>query len=436
MKLRGRTLFGSGIISLGVVALMTPGFIALAQETSSTVQAVAEPVAVRVDPDQTDIDPNIKDEVDRIQQDVRVKQESVRVLNGLIAQYENRLEQQTTAGVTLKAQLELLDQGIQLKTLEQQRAQEELDRLRLEQERLTIQLESTDATLTLRRALLEETLANMARQDDASPLLSLLGEGSLSAYVSRRGEWRSLQRDLTEATVSVSDAKKRLEAQKEETRLALIAEQAQQDAVRSAKEDLEEEREAKTSLVAQTQNREDEYQRILNDLRRTQQDESDDMYALRTRLQGTIESSDETLAEGNVLLDWPFELKRGISAHFHDRTYPFRNLFEHPGVDLPTPVGTPIHAAAGGYVAWNRTGKQYGNYVMIIHPSGIATVYAHLSAFAVRPDTYVDRGDIIGYSGGRPGDPGAGLSTGPHLHFEVRQDGIPVNPEPFLPERL
>jgi murein DD-endopeptidase MepM/ murein hydrolase activator NlpD len=122
-----------------------------------------------------------------------------------------------------------------------------------------------------------------------------------------------------------------------------------------------------------------------------------------------------------------------ISTYFHDPTYPFRKLFEHPGVDLPTPVGTPVKAAAGGYVAFTRTGSQYGNYIMVVHPGGVATIYAHLSKFNVRSDTYVDRGQVIGYSGGRPGDQGAGLSTGPHLHFEVRQDGIPVDPLPFLP---
>lgn len=70
---------------------------------------------------------------------------------------------------------------------------------------------------------------------------------------------------------------------------------------------------------------------------------------------------------------------------------------------------------------------------MIIHPGGVATVYAHLRGFNVQGDTYVERGDVIGFSGGRPGDRGAGLSTGPHLHFEVRQNGIPTNPRQFLP---
>ena len=95
-----------------------------------------------------------------------------------------------------------------------------------------------------------------------------------------------------------------------------------------------------------------------------------------------------------------------------------------------------MRAAAGGYVAWTRTGNQYGNYIMLVHAGGVATVYAHLSRFGVRPETYVERGQIIGYSGGRPGDQGAGLSTGPHLLFEVRQGGIPVNPENFLPELM
>ncbi|MDP3794209.1 MAG: peptidoglycan DD-metalloendopeptidase family protein, partial [Candidatus Uhrbacteria bacterium] len=208
--------------------------------------------------------------------------------------------------------------------------------------------------------------------------------------------------------------------------------QNQKQALQKEQDGLEGDRSAKVSLITETQNKDEEFQRILHELRQEQQSTADRLANLQDRLKDKLDSIDTALARGDVLLNWPLRALKGISAHFHDPTYPFRRLFEHPGVDVPTGVGTPVRAAAGGYVAWNKRGKQYGNYVMLVHPGGIATVYAHLTRFGASPDSYVERGDIIGYSGGRPGDPGAGLSTGPHLHFEVRQNGIPVNPENFL----
>ena len=71
---------------------------------------------------------------------------------------------------------------------------------------------------------------------------------------------------------------------------------------------------------------------------------------------------------------------------------------------------------------------------MIIHGDGLATVYGHVSAVYVTPDQYVTQGQAIGRSGGMPGGIGSGpFTTGPHLHFEVRLNGLPVDPEKYLP---
>jgi murein DD-endopeptidase MepM/ murein hydrolase activator NlpD len=99
----------------------------------------------------------------------------------------------------------------------------------------------------------------------------------------------------------------------------------------------------------------------------------------------------------------------------------------HDGVDFPEPYGTPVGAAGVGtvvFAGWNAGG--YGNLIVIQHRLGYQTWYAHLSSFSVRQGQAVAGGVRIGEVGA------TGHATGPHLHFEVRHNGIPINPVPYL----
>ena len=98
----------------------------------------------------------------------------------------------------------------------------------------------------------------------------------------------------------------------------------------------------------------------------------------------------------------------------------------HPGIDIGAGTGTPIKAAASGRVIISGYSGGYGNLIVIDHGNGIATAYAHQSSLAASAGQQVGQGQVIGYVGS------TGFSTGPHLHFEVRVNGTPVDPLGYL----
>src|SRR3954447_5469150 len=138
--------------------------------------------------------------------------------------------------------------------------------------------------------------------------------------------------------------------------------------------------------------------------------------ALRGRSRG-VSSSNPT---------GPIRLLRPVAGAMGDG-FGYPGGRRHDGIDFPEPAGTAVGAAGRGTVAfagWNSGG--YGNLVVIQHRLGYQTWYAHLSSFAVSQGSAVAGGVMVGRVGT------TGRSTGPHLHFELRHDGVPINPLPYL----
>lgn len=112
-----------------------------------------------------------------------------------------------------------------------------------------------------------------------------------------------------------------------------------------------------------------------------------------------------------------------ITSGFGYRYHPILHSTRlHTGVDIAAPIGTPIAAAGGGEVIWAGWRGGYGNAVIIDHGHGRATLYGHMSRLGVRAGQVVSRRQLIGYVGS------TGMSTGPHLHFELRVNGVPRSP--------
>ena len=122
---------------------------------------------------------------------------------------------------------------------------------------------------------------------------------------------------------------------------------------------------------------------------------------------------------------WPVEGQ--VTASFGERIDPFNGEGAfHSGVDISAIVGSAVIAPADGSVTFADYLGGYGRTIMVDHGHGISTRYGHLSSFAVTAGQYVHRGDTIGYVGT------SGRTTGPHLHYEVRINDVPVNPYKYL----
>lgn len=118
-----------------------------------------------------------------------------------------------------------------------------------------------------------------------------------------------------------------------------------------------------------------------------------------------------------------------LTSSYGMRTHPvLGGRRQHSGIDLAAPTGTPVYATADGIVGRADWFSSYGLFVSVSHGAAMETRFAHLSRLAVAAGDNVKKGDLIGYVGS------TGRSTGPHLHYEVRVDGLAVNPIPYMVE--
>ncbi|WP_292268023.1 M23 family metallopeptidase [Butyricimonas sp.] len=134
----------------------------------------------------------------------------------------------------------------------------------------------------------------------------------------------------------------------------------------------------------------------------------------------------EMLASIPAILPVSLKEAHQVSSSYGYRMHPiYKTMKFHAGMDFTGAIGTPIYATGNGLVVESQFDKGYGRHVIIDHGFSYKTMYAHLEKIVVKKGQTVKRGDVIGYLGN------TGLSTGPHLHYEVRKNEKPVDPINF-----
>lgn len=367
-----------------------------------------------------------------LEQQIKTKQDTIKQLESQINNYKKSITEKQKESTTLKNQLGLLDAQISKAELDLQLVTAQISQLELEIKVLSGDITAKNERISRQQDLLAGLVRALHQEDKRDYLYILLSEPSFSRFFNQVFYLGELNNQLDQSVRAIESARDDVQeqhditARKKELLKNLQASLEQKRAV------LDDQKKSKDILLRETKSSEIKFKTLLAQLRGEYARTDREVLDLNRKLREKLLAHGDVNEQGILVLSWPIVVTKGISTYFRDSSYPFRYLFEHPGIDLPTKVGTPVAVAAPGVIAWVRTTRFYGNNIMIAHRDNVNTIYAHLSKFNVKEGDYVKRGDIIGYSGGAPGMQGAGLSTGPHLHFETRENGLPVDPMRYL----
>jgi murein DD-endopeptidase MepM/ murein hydrolase activator NlpD len=294
----------------------------------------------------------------------------------------------------------------------------------------TVQLRAAQSSLKLHDDLLKRRLVDVYEHGEGGYLAVLLASQSFSDFVERWQDLRLLiqanQREVRErkaAERKVAYAQAALQAvqeQLDEESNAQMRARSQLDALAGERRNLvaiaESQRRHVASQYAQMEALSGAQEAELE--REIQQYEAEQAALARAR--GIVGTQ---TAPG--ILSWP--VTGPITSGFGYRQNPFGGGMEfHQGLDIAAPMGTTVTAAASGTVISAGWYGGYGNFILIDDGGGMATGYAHLSQMFVGAGQKVQKGQAIGAVGS------TGMSTGPHLHFEVRIGGKPVDPAAYL----
>lgn len=443
MRNKKQQLFYKVSVTTAVVALLV-GAPALANRLDDDVYD-------QIVQDEINKDGNLKE----LNSEIEEKADQVRDLEERIQTYEENIRQKQREELTLQSHISVIEDKIDSTNEEISKAEVELEVFQLEIEALQAQITQANERIENQKGDLAAIMRQSYIDGDKSAVDITFGNENFSDFYSDVEYNTRVGNTLQDTLENVRETKAEMEVKQgelNEKKAELAKQKADLEINRSS---LEDESVYKEQLIAELEEDEDKFRALTEQVQQEKAQIDGQISSLQTKYQSQLnaireeiakrlddddESNDELTPEEQAIFDstdgfaWPITT-RTISCGFKCSGYPFARWFEHSGLDLPIAYGSPLYASNSGYVTIARfDGSANYAYIMIVHNDGLASVYGHVSCVTVAVDQYVSKGEQIGCTGGSPGTPGAGAySTGAHLHFEIRQDGIPVDPLNYLP---
>lgn len=373
--------------------------------------------------------------IEELRAELRAKKGQLESLEKRINEFKGNVQLKKKEARTLEGQISIIEDNIQELELSIDKTVAEIDKTGTEIEEVSAEITEREQEMARQKTILAEyirQLYNVEQQSSVTVFLKyqtfsdMVTEASTFEELQSRGQEtldriQALHKELTEKRRDLTDFKETLEA--------LRRQQEQQQKTLAIQQ------QSKQRILDLTHAQEREFTALLQQSQQAHKQAEAEISQLDRLIREELEKQGFGKLPSVGTFNWPIAAIFGVSCEFHCDNYPYAYLIgPHSGIDIPTYVGTPIKAAADGYVArlHEATGPGY-SYILLLHGENVSTVYGHVSGFGdIREGQVVTRGTVIGYTGGAPGSGGAGLSSGPHLHFEVRKNNVAINPRQYL----
>lgn len=343
---------------------------------------------------------SLNKEMERTESDLLKVQREEQFVSSELAKLEKDLEIALAELAQVEAELALAEERLEQTNEELEAAQEELEN---------------------RNRLLHNRIRSIYEQGTVTYLEVLFNAHSVSDLLHRFNYLKmiveqdvKILQDVREYRALVEDKK----AQAEQEKADIVALRLE---VENKKRDLEVKVASRERQLDQLQMSAKDYEQALEDQEKLSEEFGKQLQEYQKELD----------AMGVPVFQWPVNTRSfWISSYFGSRYHPILKTYRHhSGLDLAAAQGTPVYAAESGIIYSSGWLGGYGLTITIAHGQTYSTLYAHLSASYVKVGQEVKKGDLIGRVGS------TGLSTGPHLHFEIRENGNPQDPLKFLPPR-
>lgn len=310
-----------------------------------------------------------------------------------------------------ESKLEELDLEVNKAELDLEIVNSEITKLTSEIDITTKELEDAQENIDDKKDLLDSRIRTMYKNKSYSYIEVILSSKNISDFFSRLEVLKRIVKQDKELLKYMNEQKDKVEKKKNELDDLKISFLNEQSKVESKKQELEVASRSAQQEREKLKNDKKEAEKAINKLNK----QADDIKSDIRELQGD--------GKYNGKMIWPVPRYYRISSYFGMRKHPIFGYTKlHTGIDIPAPLGTSIKAASDGKVIYSGWLGGYGKVVMIDHGDKIVTLYAHNSSLLVSAGQTVYEGDTISRMGS------TGYSTGSHLHFEVRLNGVYKNP--------